>query len=33
MTRDAHSLYAGFGFKPMPDPARYLEIHRPEVYR
>ena len=33
MTRDAHSLYAGFGFKPMPDPARYLEIHRQEVYR
>jgi GNAT superfamily N-acetyltransferase len=33
MTRDAHSLYAAFGFKPMPDPTRYMEIHRPEVYR
>jgi hypothetical protein len=33
MTRDAHALYAGFGFKPMPDPTRYLEIHRPEVYQ
>jgi GNAT superfamily N-acetyltransferase len=24
-TRDAHGLYTRFGFKPMPDPARYLE--------
>ena len=33
MTRDAQSLYAAYGFKPMPDATRYLEIHRPEVYR
>ncbi len=33
MTRDAHSLYADFGFRPMADPGRYLEIHRPDVYR
>lgn len=32
MTRDAHGLYERFGFRPMPDPARYLEIHRPGVY-
>ena len=33
MTRDAHSLYQPFGFRGLPDPARYLEIHRPDVYR
>ena len=33
MTRDAHSLYEGVGFKPMVDPTRYLEIHRPDVYK
>jgi GNAT superfamily N-acetyltransferase len=33
MTRDAHALYGALGFKPMPDPARYLEIHRPDAYR
>jgi ribosomal protein S18 acetylase RimI-like enzyme len=33
MTRDAHSLYARLGFKPMRYPARYLELHRPEVYQ
>lgn len=32
MTRDAHTLYQGFGFEPMKDPTRYLEIHRPNVY-
>jgi GNAT superfamily N-acetyltransferase len=32
MTRDAHGLYQGLGFGPMPDPTRYLEIHRPNVY-
>ena len=32
MTRDAQGLYERFGFRPMPDPARYLEIHRPGVY-
>lgn len=24
-TRDAHALYAGFGFTPMPDATRYME--------
>jgi GNAT superfamily N-acetyltransferase len=33
MTRDAHSLYQAFGFRPMADATRYLEIHRPDAYR
>lgn len=33
MTRDAHGLYKAFGFKPMADATRYLEIHRPDVYQ
>lgn len=33
VTRDAHGLYQPFGFRAMPDPARYLEIHRPDVYK
>lgn len=33
MTRDAHDLYRPFGFRALPEPARYLEIHRPDVYR
>jgi GNAT superfamily N-acetyltransferase len=32
VTRDAHELYTPHGFRPMPDPTRYLEIHRPDVY-
>jgi GNAT superfamily N-acetyltransferase len=35
MTRDAHTLYERFGFKPMPDPARFMERFAPApgVYR
>ena len=33
MTRDAHSLYAKYGFKAMPDPARFMERHDQDVYR
>jgi len=33
MTRDAHGLYEPFGFREMKDPSRYLEIHRPDVYK
>jgi GNAT superfamily N-acetyltransferase len=33
MTRDAHDLYRPFGFQAMPEATRYLEIHRPDVYR
>ena len=32
LTRDAHALYAKFGFTPLKSPDRYMELHRPEVY-
>jgi GNAT superfamily N-acetyltransferase len=32
-TRDAHSLYARFGFTPLADPSRFQEIFRPDIYR
>ena len=32
-TRDAHSLYAKFGFKPLTGVDRWMEIRDPEVYR
>lgn len=32
-TRDAHSLYARFGFTPMRNPDRFMERHNPTVYR
>ena len=31
-TRDAHSLYAKFGFKPLAVPKRVMEIHHPGLY-
>jgi len=31
-TRDAHALYAKFGFKPLAAPERIMEIHNPGVY-
>ena len=31
-TRDAHGLYAKFGFRPLAAPDRMMEIHRPRVY-
>ncbi|HEV8066134.1 MAG TPA: GNAT family N-acetyltransferase [Planctomycetaceae bacterium] len=31
-TRDAHGLYTQFGFTPLADPSRFLEIHRPNLY-
>ena len=31
-TRDAHGLYAQFGFKPLAAPERIMEIHNPNVY-
>ena len=31
-TRDAHGLYAGFGFKPLAAPDRMMEILDPQVY-
>ncbi len=33
MTRDAHGLYARYGFKPMPDPTRFMERLDREVYK
>jgi GNAT superfamily N-acetyltransferase len=33
VTRDAHGLYAQFGFTPLQCAARYMELHQPEVYR
>lgn len=32
LTRDAHDLYAKFGFTPIAAPDRYMELHRPDVY-
>ena len=32
-TRDAHGLYARYGFKPLKAPGKWMEIHDPEVYR
>jgi GNAT superfamily N-acetyltransferase len=31
-TRDAHSLYAQFGFTPLRAPDRWMERHDPDVY-
>ena len=32
-TRDAHGLYAQFGFRPLAAPDRMMEIHDPDAYR
>ena len=32
LTRDAHELYAKFGFTPLKSAERYMELHRPDVY-
>jgi GNAT superfamily N-acetyltransferase len=32
-TRDAHSLYAQFGFKPVDNPDSYMVLRFPQVYR
>lgn len=31
-TRDAHSLYASFGFKPLGTPESFMQIHNPQAY-
>ena len=31
-TRDAHDLYRRLGFTPLKDPARFMELHDPNVY-
>ena len=32
LTRDAHGLYAQFGFTPVKSPERYMELHQPDTY-
>lgn len=32
-TRDAHGLYAKFGFTPLKSPDRFMELHNPDVYK
>ena len=33
MTRDAHSLYSGYGFKPLEDPSKLMRRHHPDAYK
>jgi GNAT superfamily N-acetyltransferase len=33
VTADAQGLYEPFGFKVAPQPDRYMEIHRPDIYQ
>jgi hypothetical protein len=32
-TKDAHELYAKFGFAALANPSRMMEILKPDVYR
>ncbi len=32
VTRDAHGLYAKYGFTPLAAPERFMELHDPDVY-
>ena len=32
-TRDAHGLYAQYGFKPLRSPDRHMEIVQPDIYK
>ena len=32
-TRDAFGLYAKFGFAPLKHPDRFMELHRPDIYK
>ena len=32
-TKDAHGLYAQFGFQPLAHPEHFMSIHRPDVYQ
>jgi GNAT superfamily N-acetyltransferase len=32
-TQDAHGLYERYGFTPLKRPERWMEIHRPDVYK
>jgi GNAT superfamily N-acetyltransferase len=33
VTRDAHGLYAQFGFQPLTHPENFMTVHKPDVYR
>ncbi len=33
VTRDAHGLYQRYGFTTLSDPARHMEISRPDIYQ
>jgi GNAT superfamily N-acetyltransferase len=33
VTRDAHTLYARYGFEALAFPDRYMELHRPNIYK
>jgi len=32
-TRDAHGLYSQVGFTPVRAPERFMELHRPDIYK
>ncbi len=32
-TRDAHGLYKKFGFTPLTNAERWMQIHRPDIYK
>jgi GNAT superfamily N-acetyltransferase len=32
-TRDAHSLYSQYGFTSLDNPERWMQIHKPDVYK
>ncbi len=32
-TRDAHALYAQFGFQPLAKPEAFMERHKPDIYK
>jgi GNAT superfamily N-acetyltransferase len=32
-TKDAHGLYAQFGFKPLANPTDFMTIHNPDIYK
>lgn len=32
-TQDAHGLYEQFGFTPITFPERFMQVHRPDVYK
>lgn len=32
-TRDAHTLYAQFGFTSLDNPDRFMQLHNPDVYK